>query len=110
MLAVSRQGGFPRGRFERAMRQRNRLFQLREGSPSHFAGLEEQMAEAGVAIFPNLGGQLDFPIQIFLHVLGHEAAARVFPEPMIDTRVVGRIAGDGFRRSRNRRNAWSVLV
>ena len=32
------------------MRQRNRLFQLREGSRALFEGLEEQMAEAGTAI------------------------------------------------------------
>jgi DNA replication and repair protein RecF len=50
MLAIDPRMREPRGRFERAMRQRNRLVQLREGSPSHFAGLEEQMAEAGVAI------------------------------------------------------------
>lgn len=37
-------------RYDRAMRQRNRLFQMRETSPSLFEGLEEQMAEAGVAI------------------------------------------------------------
>jgi DNA replication and repair protein RecF len=40
----------PRARYDRAMRQRNRLFQLREGSPALFAGLEEQMAETGTAI------------------------------------------------------------
>jgi DNA replication and repair protein RecF len=40
----------PLGRYERAMRQRNRLFQLREYAGALFAGLEEQMAEAGVAI------------------------------------------------------------
>jgi DNA replication and repair protein RecF len=50
MLAIDPKMRGPRGRFDRAMRQRNRLFQLREGSPSLFAGLEEQMAEAGVAI------------------------------------------------------------
>ncbi len=50
MLAIDPKMRGPRGRFDRAMRQRNRLFQLREGSASHFAGLEEQMAEAGVAI------------------------------------------------------------
>lgn len=50
MLAVDPKMRGPRGRFDRAMRQRNRLFQMREGSASHFAGLEEQMAEAGVAI------------------------------------------------------------
>ena len=32
------------------MRQRNRLFQMREGSRALFEGLEEQMAEAGTAI------------------------------------------------------------
>jgi len=32
------------------MRQRNRLFQMREGSRALFDGLEEQMAEAGTAI------------------------------------------------------------
>lgn len=37
-------------RYERAMRQRNRLFQMREHRRSLFEGLEEQMAEAGVAI------------------------------------------------------------
>ncbi len=50
MLAIDPKMRTPRGRFDRAMRQRNRLFQMREGSASHFAGLEEQMAEAGVAI------------------------------------------------------------
>jgi DNA replication and repair protein RecF len=40
----------PLNRYERAMRQRNRLFQLREYAGALFAGLEEQMAEAGVAI------------------------------------------------------------
>jgi DNA replication and repair protein RecF len=40
----------PLGRYDRAMRQRNRLFQMREGSRALFEGLEEQMAEAGVAI------------------------------------------------------------
>jgi DNA replication and repair protein RecF len=38
------------------MRQRNRLFQLKEGSRALFEGLEEQMAEAGVAI---AAGRLD---------------------------------------------------
>jgi DNA replication and repair protein RecF len=40
----------PLSRYDRAMRQRNRLFQMREHSRSLFEGLEEQMAEAGVAI------------------------------------------------------------
>ncbi len=50
ILAIDPKLRVPRGRFERAMRQRNRLFQMRQGSASHFAGLEEQMAEAAVAI------------------------------------------------------------
>ena len=50
MLAIDPKMSGPRGRYDRAMRQRNRLFQMREGSPSLFAGLEEQMAESGVAI------------------------------------------------------------
>ncbi|HBF60046.1 MAG TPA: DNA replication/repair protein RecF, partial [Methyloceanibacter sp.] len=37
-------------RYDRAMRQRNRLFQMREYGNGLFEGLEEQMAEAGVAI------------------------------------------------------------
>ncbi len=50
MLAIDPKMSGPRGRYDRAMRQRNRLFQMREGSPSLYAGLEEQMAEAGVAV------------------------------------------------------------
>ena len=46
----SRSCASPLGRYDRAMRQRNRLFQMREGSRALFEGLEEQMAEAGVAI------------------------------------------------------------
>jgi DNA replication and repair protein RecF len=49
-LAVDPKMRSPLGRYDRAMRQRNRLFQLREGSRALFEGLEEQMAEAGVAI------------------------------------------------------------
>ena len=40
----------PLSRYERAMRQRNRLFQLSEYSRALFEGLEQQMAEAGTAI------------------------------------------------------------
>lgn len=38
------------GRFERAMRQRNRLLAMEERSEALYAGLEAQMAETGVAI------------------------------------------------------------
>jgi DNA replication and repair protein RecF len=50
VLAVDPKMQSPLGRYDRAMRQRNRLFQLREGSRALFEGLEEQMAEAGTAI------------------------------------------------------------
>jgi DNA replication and repair protein RecF len=50
VLAVDPKMRTPLSRYDRAMRQRNRLFQLREGSRALFEGLEEQMAEAGTAI------------------------------------------------------------
>jgi DNA replication and repair protein RecF len=50
MLAIDPRMRKPLSRYDRAMRQRNRLFQLREHSRALFEGLEEQMAEAGVAI------------------------------------------------------------
>jgi len=50
VLALDPKMRTPLGRYDRAMRQRNRLFQMREFSRPLFEGLEEQMAEAGVAI------------------------------------------------------------
>jgi DNA replication and repair protein RecF len=50
MLAIDPKMRTPLSRYDRAMRQRNRLFQMREYSRALFEGLEEQMAEAGVAI------------------------------------------------------------
>ncbi len=50
VLALDPKMRTPLGRYDRAMRQRNRLFQMREFSRALFEGLEEQMAEAGVAI------------------------------------------------------------
>lgn len=50
VLAIDPKMRTPLGRYDRAMRQRNRLFQLREYSRALFEGLEEQMAEAGTAI------------------------------------------------------------
>jgi len=50
VLAVDPKMRTPLSRYDRAMRQRNRLFQLREGSRALFEGLEEQMAESGTAI------------------------------------------------------------
>jgi DNA replication and repair protein RecF len=50
VLAIDPKMRTPLNRYDRAMRQRNRLFQLREYSRALFEGLEEQMAEAGTAI------------------------------------------------------------
>ena len=50
VLSIDPKMRTPLSRYDRAMRQRNRLFQMREYSRSLFEGLEEQMAEAGVAI------------------------------------------------------------
>ena len=50
VLAIDPKMRTPIGHYDRAMRQRNRLFQMREGSRALFDSLEEQMAEAGVAI------------------------------------------------------------
>jgi DNA replication and repair protein RecF len=49
-LAIDPKMRKPLGRYDRAMRQRNRLFQMREHGRALFEGLEEQMAEAGTAI------------------------------------------------------------
>jgi DNA replication and repair protein RecF len=50
VLAIDPKMRTPLNRYDRAMRQRNRLFQMREYSRALFEGLEEQMAEAGTAI------------------------------------------------------------
>ncbi|MGH6867113.1 MAG: DNA replication/repair protein RecF [Methyloceanibacter sp.] len=50
VLAVDPKMRSPLARYDRAMRQRNRLFQMREYARALFEGLEAQMAEAGVAI------------------------------------------------------------
>jgi DNA replication and repair protein RecF len=50
VLALDPKMRGPLNRYDRAMRQRNRLFQMREYARALFEGLEQQMAEAGVAI------------------------------------------------------------
>jgi DNA replication and repair protein RecF len=50
MLTIDAKMRTPFSRYDRAMRQRNRLFVMREGSPAQFEGLELEMAESGVAI------------------------------------------------------------
>ncbi len=50
VLAIDPKMRGPLNRYDRAMRQRNRLFQLRDYTRALFEGLEEQMAETGVAI------------------------------------------------------------
>jgi DNA replication and repair protein RecF len=82
MLAIDPKMRAPRGRFDRAMRQRNRLFQMGHGSPSHFAGLEEQMAEAAVAI---AAARLDAVARLSTLILTtHEARGTgPFPWPLL---------------------------
>ncbi len=79
-------------RYDRAMRQRNRLFQMREHSPSLFEGLEEQMAEAGVAI---AAARLDAVER--LSTLIEETRAAQGTAPFPHAAVVARHAGSGPR-------------
>lgn len=50
VLAIDRDHGRRVAAFERAMRERNRLFETGRGETAWFDGLEAQMAELGVAI------------------------------------------------------------
>jgi DNA replication and repair protein RecF len=75
VLAVDAKMRSPQGRYDRAMRQRNRLFQMREGSRALFEGLEEQMAEAGTAI---AAARLDAVARRGLIERMREARARPF--------------------------------
>ncbi|MGB6905938.1 MAG: DNA replication/repair protein RecF [Methyloceanibacter sp.] len=88
MLAIDPKMRGPRGRFDRAMRQRNRLFQLREGSPSLFAGLEEQMAEAGVAI---AAARLDAVTRLQALIDSTYAARGPGPFPFAQLALEGRL-------------------
>jgi len=50
VLCFDAEHGTRANRFERAMRQRNKLLDAGARSPAEFGGLEEQLAETGVAI------------------------------------------------------------
>jgi DNA replication and repair protein RecF len=64
--------------FERAMRQRNRLFELGERSARYFAALESQMAETGTAIAAGRVETVDRLAGV-IHASRDSAAASPFP-------------------------------
>jgi DNA replication and repair protein RecF len=79
----------PLGRYDRAMRQRNRLFQMREGSRALFEGLEEQMAEAGVAIAASRLDALGRLVQLIERT--REARSEDTPFPYAGLTLHGRL-------------------
>jgi DNA replication and repair protein RecF len=70
------------------MRQRNRLFQMREGSRALFEGLEEQMAEAGVAI---AAARLDATGRLVALIERMREARGEGPFPWAEVALQGRI-------------------
>jgi DNA replication and repair protein RecF len=88
VLAVDPKMRSPLGRYDRAMRQRNRLFQLREGSRALFEGLEGQMAEAGVAI---AAARLDAITRLVALIEAMRAARGEGPFPFALIALEGRL-------------------
>jgi DNA replication and repair protein RecF len=88
VLAVDPKMRTPLGRYDRAMRQRNRLFQMREGSRALFEGLEEQMAEAGVAI---AAARLDATGRLVALIERMREARGEGPFPWAEVALQGRI-------------------
>ncbi|MGH6804933.1 MAG: DNA replication/repair protein RecF [Methyloceanibacter sp.] len=88
VLAVDPKMRTPLGRYDRAMRQRNRLFQMREGSRALFEGLEEQMAEAGTAI---AAARLDAIARLIGLIDRMRAARGEGPFPWAAIVLVGRL-------------------
>lgn len=88
VLAVDPKMRTPLGRYDRAMRQRNRLFQMREGSRALFEGLEEQMAEAGTAI---AAARLDAIARLIALIDRMRAARGEGPFPWAAIALVGRL-------------------
>jgi len=88
VLAVDPKMRTPLGRYDRAMRQRNRLFQMREGSRALFEGLEEQMAEAGTAI---AAARLDAVARLIALIDRMRAARGEGPFPWAAIALVGRL-------------------
>jgi DNA replication and repair protein RecF len=85
-LAVDPKMRVPLARYDRAMRQRNRLFQMREDSPPLFDGLEEQMAEAGVAV---AAARLDATARLSCLIERSRGTRGQGPFPWADIAVVG---------------------
>ena len=84
-------------RFERAMRQRNRLFEMHEHRGSVFEGLETQLAEAGVAIAAARLAAVD-RLSRLLAERPDESTERPFPwatlalEGLLEQRLAGQAA------------------
>ncbi len=69
------------GHFERAMRQRNRLFELGERSARYFEAIESQMAETGTAI---AAGRIEAMDRLAGHIAADlEAGGSAFPHAML---------------------------
>ena len=96
VLAVDPKMRSPLGRYDRAMRQRNRLFQMREGSRALFEGLEEQMAEAGVAI---AAARLDATSRLAALIERMRAERGEGPFPWASVALDGRLETDLAARS-----------
>jgi DNA replication and repair protein RecF len=88
VLSVDPKMRTPLGRYDRAMRQRNRLFQMREGSRALFEGLEEQMAEAGAAI---AAARLDATSRLVTLIEEMREAGGEGPFPWAEIALQGRL-------------------
>jgi DNA replication and repair protein RecF len=88
VLSVAPKMRTPLGRYDRAMRQRNRLFQMREGSRALFEGLEEQMAEAGAAI---AAARLDATSRLVTLIEEMREAGGEGPFPWAEIALQGRL-------------------
>ena len=94
-LAVDPKMRVPLARYDRAMRQRNRLFQMREDSPPLFDGLEEQMAEAGVAV---AAARLDATARLSSLIERSRGTRGDGPFPWADMAVVGTLEAALFEK------------
>ncbi len=94
--------------YERAMRQRNRLFQMREYGRSLFEGLEEQMAEAGVAI---AAARLDAVERLSALIDERRAAPDQTPFPHAVLSLHGTVEADLAERSATEaEDAFRILL
>jgi DNA replication and repair protein RecF len=81
----------PNARFERAMRQRNRLLETGERQDALFAGLEAQMAEAGVAV---AASRLETVRRLAGRIAAGRAAATDDPFPWAELALAGALEAE----------------